>query len=236
MDALVAAVRPALPFPAAAADGAMPAEGGADAKWFVVWPQDPGDTSVVVKANPLNPDTQKAGATADAAIQRAVLEAERKAQAEYERALAALKRDGKSADLAGITLDDEAAAGERIDAELELTIDLEPDARSFEIASSEPPAITAGKTGMAWLLTIPANTYRETAGPDTREHFRRAEARLYFGALPRPSVTRHDNRPRYAVTVTPTPGAFTVVVRGNEDLLKSLLAAVDWRAVAAASQ
>src|SRR5262245_61663014 len=88
LDALVAALRPALPFPAAAPDGATPATGGADFKWFVAWPSDPADTSVVVKANPFHPDTQKAGATAEGPIQAAVVQAERKAQAAYERAVA----------------------------------------------------------------------------------------------------------------------------------------------------
>jgi hypothetical protein len=236
LDALVAAVRPALPFPAAAPDGATPATGGADFKWFVVWPSDPADTSVVVKANPLHPDTQKAGATAEGPIQAAVVQAERKAQAAYERAVDELKRTGKiSADLTGISLEDEGIAGEKIDAELELTIDLEPGARSFEITSSQSPAIAAGTTGMTWLLTIPANTYRDPSGSDTREHFRAAEARLYFGTLARPTVSKRDDRPRFSVALTPTPDTFTIMIRGNEALLRSLLTAVDWSRVARAN-
>jgi hypothetical protein len=236
LDALVAAVRPALPFPAAAPDGATPATGGADFKWFVVWPSDPADTSVVVKANPFHPDTQKAGATAEGPIQAAVVQAERKAQAAYERAVAELKRTGKvSAELTGISLEDEGIAGEKIDAELELTIDLEPGARSFEMTSSQAPAIAAGTTGMTWLLTIPANTYRDATGSDAREHFRAAEARLYFGTLARPTVSKRDDRPRFSVALTPTADTFTVMIRGNEGLLRSLLAAVDWSAVARAN-
>ena len=235
IDALVAALRPVLPFPAAAADGATPAAGGADQKWFVVWPSDPADSSVIVKANPLHPDTQKAGATAEGPIQEAVVRAERKAQAAYERAVDELKRTGKvSADLAGISLEDEGIAGERIDAELELSIDLEAGARSFDIASSQPPVVAAGATGATWLLTIPANSYREASGADTREHFRPAEARLYFGALARPGVSRRDDRPRFSVTLVPTPDTFTIVLRGNEDLLQDLLKSVDWSGVARA--
>jgi hypothetical protein len=236
LEALVAALRPALPFPGAAADGATPAGGGADHKWFVVWPSDTADTAVVVKANPLHPDTQKAGATAEGPIQAAIVQAERKAQAAYERAVAELKRTGKiSADLTGISLEDEGIAGERIDAELELTIDLEPGARSFEIASSEAPTVVAGTTGMTWLLTIPANTYREPSGPDTREHFRPAEARLYFGTLAKPAVSKRDDRPRVSVSMAPTPDTFTIMLRGNEELLKTLMASVDWSRVARAS-
>src|SRR5262245_19574368 len=236
LDALVAALRPALPFPAAAPDGATPAAGGADFKWFVVWPSDPADTSVVVKANPFHPDTQKAGATAEGPIQAAVVQAERKAQAAYERAVDELKRTGKiSAGLTGISLEDEGIAGEKIDAELELTIDLEPGARSFEITSSQPPVVAAGTTGMTWLVTTPANAYRDASGSDTREHFRAAEARLYFGALARPTVSKRDDRPRFSVALTPTPDTFTVMIRGNEALLKTLLTVVDWSPVARAN-
>ena len=160
---------------------------------------------MIVKANPLHPDTQKAGATAEGPIQAAIVQAERKAQAAYERAVAELKRTGKiSAELTGISLEDEGIAGEKIDAELELTIDLEPGARPFEVTSSQPPVIAAGTTGMTWVVTIPANTYREPSGPDTREHFRAAEARLYFGALARPTVSKRDDRPRFSVALTPT--------------------------------
>lgn len=236
LDALVEALRPALPFPAAAPDGATPASGGAESTWFVVWPADPTDTSVIVKANPLHPDTQKAGATAEGPIQAAIVQAERKAQAAYERAVAELKRTGKvSGDITGISLEDEGIAGEKIDAELELTIDLEPGARSFDILSSQPPAIAAGTMGMTWVVTIPANTYRDASGADTREHFRAAEARLYFGTLARPAVSKRDDHPRFGVALAPTPDTFTVRLRGNETLLQSLLSTVDWSRVARAS-
>lgn len=237
IDALVAVLRPALPFPAATADGATPSTGGSEHKWFVVWPSDPADTAVIVKANPFHPDTQKAGATAEGPIQEAIVRAERKAQAAYERAVDELKRTGKvSADLTGISLEDEGIAGERIDAELELTIDLEDGARSFDVTSSQPPVIVPGSTGMTWLLTIPANSYKEPSGPDTREHFRPAEARLYFGSLARPTVSRRDDRPRFSVAVVPTPDTFTIAVRGNEELLKGLLTQVDWSRVARAGR
>lgn len=236
IDALVDALRPALPFPAASPDGATPASGGPESRWFVVWPTDPTDMSVIVKANPLHPDTQKAGATADGPIQAAIVEAERKAQAAYERAVAELKRTGKfSGDLTGISLEDEGIAGEKIDAELELTIDLEPGARSFEVVSSQPPVIAAGMAGVTWVVTVPANTYREASGADTREHFRAAEARLYFGTLPRPTVSKRDDRPRFNVAVTPSADTFSVMLRGNEALLQNLLTTVDWSRVARAT-
>ena len=72
IDALVAAVRPVLPFPGASDDGELPADNSAQSRWFVVWPANPGDTRIVVKGNPLHPETQKAGAQAMDQINAAV--------------------------------------------------------------------------------------------------------------------------------------------------------------------
>src|SRR5262245_58161285 len=113
IDALAAAVRPALPFPAATSDGELPADQSAIAKWFVIWPSTADDTRIIVKANPLHPDTQKAGAEAMNRINAAVAAAERRAQAAYDKALEELRRTGKGGDIESITLDDEGVAGER---------------------------------------------------------------------------------------------------------------------------
>jgi hypothetical protein len=230
VEQLVAALRPALPFPSATPEGELPADNSAQSKWFVVWPTEPDTSRVVVKANPLHPDTQKAGAEAMDRINAAVAAAERKAQAAYDKALEDLRRTGAGSTIDTITLDDEGVAGERIDAELELTIDLQP-AASFEIATSEAPAVTSGTRGATWRVHVPANAYRRTTGADVREHFRPAETRLYFGALTRPDVTRKGAEPLFAIRVTPTPDSFAVVLRGNEGLIKQLVSTVDWSAL-----
>jgi hypothetical protein len=227
LDALVATLRPVLPFPAAAADGALPADNSAQAKWFVVWPADPSDPLVVVKANPLNPEVQKAAAEAMGRINAAVAIAERKAQAAYDKALEELRRTGGGSDIESITLDDEGVAGERIDAELELSIELQP-AASFAVASSVAPVVAAGAKGPTWVVNIPANTYRSGSGADAREHFRAAEARLYFGALAKPSVARKGDEPLFNVTVATATNAYAVVLRGNEALLKQVVTTADW--------
>ncbi len=139
--ALVDAVKPALPFPGADASGAVPESGGEDPRWFVIWPAEPEETRIVVRANPLHPDTQKLVSTAEGAIQRAVAIAERKAQAAYDRALEEIKRTGKSTDFDGISLEDEGAAGQRLDAELELAIEVTA-VSSYEVGTSVAPAVT----------------------------------------------------------------------------------------------
>ena len=232
IDSLVAAVRPLLPFPDAGRDGELPADNSPKSKWFVVWPASPDDTRIVVKANPLHPDTQKAGAEAMNGINAAVAAAERRAQAAYDKALEQLRRTGKGSDLESITLDDEGVAGERIDAELEVIIEIQP-AASYQIASREAPSVTPGTRGAAWIVTLPAHTYQAKSGPDLREHFRAAEARAYLGTMQKPYVARKGDAPLFSVTVTPGSDAFAVVIRGNEGLVKQLTASVDWARVAA---
>jgi hypothetical protein len=227
MDALVAAVRPLLPYPAATADGDLPSNNSAQSKWFVAWPDDPGDTRIVIKANPLHPDTQKAGAEAMDEINQAVAAAERRAQAAYDKAMEQLRKTGKGSDLESVTLDDEGIAGERIDAELEMTIEL-AGAESFDINSSEPPLVAEGARGAQWIVTVPPNTYRRTQGDDRREHFRAAETHVYFGLASKPAVDRQGDDARYRVTVAPSPRAFTVILRGNEELVTRLATGTDW--------
>jgi hypothetical protein len=228
VDALVAAVRRALPFPTGDETGDQPAADGADARWFVVWPGPGSENRITVKANPLHPETQRAGVAAMARIQEAIVAAERKAQAAYDRAVEEVKRTGIPTDVAGISLDDEGVAGERIDAELELSIVLHSTAQSIETASSEPPTVAAGSNGVTWILRTPANVYRMRSGGAVKEHFRPAEAHLYFGALPRPVVSRKGDDDVFAVSVSPAPRAFVVVLRGNEELLTRVLATADW--------
>lgn len=231
IDALAAAVRPALPYPGASADGELPADNSATSRWFVVWPASPDETRIVVKANPLHPDTQKAGAAAMDDINAAVVAAERRAQQAYDNAIEQLRRTGKGSELEVITLDDEGIAGERIDAELEVVIELQP-AESFAIESSEAPVVGDGPGGAAFSVSVGPNTFRRTSGDDRREHFRAAEVRLYFGAVPRATVARDGDEPRYRVTIAPPAGGFAVVIRGNEALVRQIASDADWSRLA----
>jgi hypothetical protein len=226
MATLIETLRPVLPFPAADVNGDVPVRGGESAKWFVVWPE-PGDQTVVVRANPLHRDTQTSGAEAMARIQEAVVAAERKAQAAYDRALKELQQTGKGSSLDGVTLEDEGVAGERIDAELELVITLESPS-SFEIGSSRAPLVAASANGATWTITTTANTYKEGSAATARDRFRPAEARLVFGNSPKPTVDRRGDQDRYTVTVANAPNTFVVVLRGNEALLAEVLAKTEW--------
>jgi hypothetical protein len=210
----------------------VPERGGDEPRWFVIWPAEAEETQIVVRANPLHAETQKLVATAEGAIQRAVAAAERKAQADYDRALEEIKRTGKASDLDGISLDDEGAAGQRLDAELELTIDLVP-VGSYEIGSSVAPAVTAGPPGVTWQIVVPPNTYQEAAAADKRDRFTASEVRLVFGGGPAPSVRQLGGRPRYAVTLAPVADAFVVKLRGSDALVTQVLTKADWTRLSA---
>jgi hypothetical protein len=227
MSALVDALRPALPYPDADESGMQPATGGDTHKWFVVWPTPGDDLRVIVRANPLHPDTQKAVAEAESVIQRAVAAAERKARAAYDRALEQLKQTGTGSTIDGITLDDEGVAGQRIDADLELVIAIAP-LVPFEVGSGAPPVVAAGPGGAAWVVRVPANEYQEGEGSARRAVFHPAEARLLFGQVPRPHTDRIDAQPRYGVTWPPEARGFAIVLRGNEALLQQVLNTADW--------
>jgi hypothetical protein len=231
LDALVEVLRPVLPYPVADANGDLPAGGGAQAPWFVIWPA-AGDPRVIVRANPLHPDTQRAGAEAMRGIQEAVIAAERKAQASYERALEEIRRKGTvSSDLTEISLDDEGVAGERIDAELELTVAIDDAPASFEIGTATEPTVSDATAGPSYVVHIPANPYRDTTADGVRARFRPAEARLFFGLTARPTVTGRG-ADRFSVGIQPNRGLWAVTIRGNETLLKHLLANSDWTRLA----
>jgi hypothetical protein len=232
MQSLIAVVRPVLPFPGATADGDLPADNSAASKWFVLWPAAADDTRITVRANPLHPDVQKASADAMGEINKAVAAAERRAQAAYDRALEQLRKGGKTGELEPVTLDDEGVAGQRIDAELEATIELDS-AASFEIDSGEAPTVAPAATAGVWVVSVPANTYRSGDSKERREQFRAAESRLFFGLSSRPDATKLGNRPRYRVTVPQSITAFCVVIRGNAELVAELTASADWAQLAA---
>lgn len=226
-EALAAMLAPVLPFPRASADGEMPADGQPTARWFVVWPEPEGPAVVTVKANPLHPDTQKASADAAVRIQAAVEAAERRAQASYERALDEIRKGNRVDALEAISLDDEGVEGEKIDAELVLTIEW-MDSAVWQGGSSSSPTLSRRNDAAPWIVAIMPNTYVERTSQGTRERFRAAEARVYLGGSAAPAVSASAADSTF--TVSPgAPGDSMVVLRGNAALLAQVLAQSEWQ-------
>lgn len=240
MAAVRAAVLPALPYPESDEDGSLPKDGKTTEAWMVR-PHAAGDRSVEVIANPLNLGNQQRATRAMAQIQASLELAQRRSEAQYERAIAEAKRTGRSQDVDGVTLSDEGLAGARIDAEDHVTIDVEfnQPAYSFAVASSiEPsPSRTITIPGAVAVITVPSNVYRQKSGASTDERFCPAETLLFFGGLHAPDV---DERSANAYTVTASavpadnPAAVRSVVirlRGNETLMAQIARGSDWTRV-----
>lgn len=164
MQAVRATLAPALPYPASDAAGALPANGKSDAPWMVR-PIQPGERTLHILANPLNEEHQRRAARAMAEIEASIEAAQRRAEAQFERAIAEAKRTGRSQDVDGVTLADEGIAGAKIDAESHVTIDV-----SFD----EP--VAAGVS----ITSTPSSVYR---GDDGIERFREAHATVAVSSL-----------------------------------------------------
>jgi hypothetical protein len=234
-DAVWAAVRPALPYPPAAADD-QPEDGSAGPQWVVRRVRaDPAVAEVV--ANILNVDNQARAEQAMVAIQQAVRAAELRAQTEFERLQAG--RSGGSAEMRGISLDDEGVAGERADWDARLIIEARhrDDEYEFSLPGDVAPTLPAGPAGVALLVVAEPAEYEATVDSGgTRRRYRPAEARLYVGRLSTPVVERRENGYRVRVgAVMPSrgPGSLEVVLRGNRDLVRQVIDKAAWVHVAA---
>lgn len=164
MTAVRDAIAPALPFPASDELGSLPADGKATDPWMVK-PLQPGDRSIDILANPLNEAHQRQAAKAMAQIEQSIEAAQRRADVQYERAIAEAKRTGQSQDVDGVSLNDEGLAGARIDAESHVIVEV-------ALAGTPSRAVTT--------TTTPARVYRDDGGI---ERFREATATVAAGPL-----------------------------------------------------
>lgn len=165
-----AAVVAALPFQASDAFGSLPADGKSSDPWMIK-PHQPGDQTIEILANPLNEEYQRRAAKAMAQIEQSIEAAQRRAELQYERAIAEAKRTRRSQDVDGVTLSDEGVAGARIDAESHVTI---------EVSFSE--VVPAGIS----ISTIPSGVER---GNDGIERFREAQSTVSVGMKPPADAT-----------------------------------------------
>ena len=240
MATVRAAVAAALPYPESDQAGSLPKDGTSAASWMVR-PHAPGDTSIEVIANPLNLVNQQRAMRAMAQIQVSLESAQRRAEAQYERAIAEAKRTGRSQDVDGVTLSDEGLAGARIDAEDHVAIDVELNqpAYSFTVASSiEPsPSRTIAIPGAVAVMMVPSNVYRQKTAASSDERFCPAEVMVFFGGVRPPDVTERAGN-SFTVTATEAPAdnaaavrSLVVRLRGNEALIAQILRGSAWAQV-----
>ena len=231
MEAVRAAMAPALPFPNSDAEGSLPATGNAEALWMVR-PLQPGDRSIEVIANPLNEANQLRAARAMAQIENNIQAAQRRAALQYDRAVSEAKRTGQSQDVDGVTLSDEGVAGAKIDAESHVTIDvaLNTPAFTLDLYSSVEPAPSAQVSipGAVAVIAVPSNTYREQG--TNVERYAEAQAMVFLGRVAMPEVQKRADS-HFEVLATATPPAVVIRLRGNEALIADLLRKTNWDAL-----
>ena len=233
-DAIVKAVRtamtPGLPFPDTDASGALPAGGSTDAPWMVV-PLQPGDSTIELLANPLNPVNQVRAARAMAQIEASIETAQRRAAAQFDRAVAEAQRTGKSQPVDGVTLADEGIAGAKIDAESHVTIEVASNqpAYQFTIDSSIQPALsTAVAIPSAAVIASPSNTYHD--GGLGADRYAEAQTIVFLGRVTAQVQKRSDHS--YEVTAASNaPSSIVIRMRGNELLIADLLRKTDWNSL-----
>lgn len=233
--ALVTAVGKALPFPVATADG-TPEKGGADAVWTVRWPAADG-LRVEVLANPLNAGNRDRALKAEQEIQKSAMNAQRRSQGDYERALNEFERTGRtSASIREISLRDDGLAGERYDAESQLTITAQAIAAThrYTVSTSTMPEVSTAVPGVV-VLRVPANAYleEEVSGLPGAARYCPEQAWVFFGPVGAPDIKRLGGAD---VDVSLTGGGqaaaggrgTAVWISGNAALVEQVLTQADW--------
>ena len=241
MTAVHAAMAPALPFPATDQAGVVPADGKTEPLWMVR-PPEPGSLLIEVLANPLNNLNQLRAERAMAQIQENIESAQRRAEAQYERAISEAKRTGKSQEVDGVTLTDEGVAGAKIDADSHVAIEVSFNQPSYHYTLSSGtmpnPSVQLRSlvAGAVDVVTLASNTYKEQG--TGVERYCEGETFVYLGRVARPAITKRSDSTIYELIAEATPpgdaaavSSLVVRFRGNEVLIADLLRKTDWNSL-----
>lgn len=240
VTAVRTAMAPALPFPDSDDAGALPVGGNTEALWMVL-PLRPGDETIEVVANPLNQVNQVRAARAMAQIEANVEAAQRRAAAQFDRAVAEAKRTGKSQEVDGVTLADEGVAGAKIDADSHVTIDVAFNQSSYQydIASGAvPKPVLAMQLNpaipRASVVTVAANSYRDLE--TGAERYCEAQTIVFLGRVSEPVLHKRGTSSVHEIHATAVPpegpsGSIVIRMRGNETLIADLLSKTDWKSL-----
>ena len=229
-----AAMTPALPFPASDDAGSLPATNDTEAFWMVK-PVGAGDESIEVLSNPLNEVNQRRAVAAMAQIDRNVSAAQRKSEDQYQRALAEVQRTGKSQTVDGVTLADEGPAGERIDAESHVLVEVQFNEREYRFAmpGTMAPARSEIAIAEAQVLSLPSHEYDDEEG---QRHYKESERIVLLGRVGIAEVAKDGNRGFRVVSTATAAGSgavhsVAIRLRGNATLMDQILAKSDWSRV-----
>lgn len=232
MAVMKSALAPALPFPETDEDGAVPANNSTEALWMVRYPT-ADDTTIEVLANPLNEVVQLRATRAMAQIESNIQAAQRRATAQYESAVAEAKRTGRSQEVDGVTLSDEGLAGERIDADSQVVIEVRFNERAYNfrvVGESEPTRVASFVYPNSTALMVPAHVYKDDDGV---EHFAESQRIVFLGRIAEPKASKEKGDVFEVTAATTAPGTtgldgLVVRIRGNNELVTEIFAKTNW--------
>jgi hypothetical protein len=210
--------------------------------WTVRWP---GEDSAVVEvlANPLNAENHARALKAEAAIQKAAMQSQQQSQADYDKAVSDFQKTGRVSEIREISLRDDGLAGERYDAESQLTIEarIVELPQRLKVLTGRLPVASPGGAGPAAVVRVTANEYQEPgeSGLPAATRFCPEQAWVFFGPIAAPAISRLDQHDA-AIEVTGPPGAgsgktILISLRGNVELVDRVLQRANWSAVSAAA-
>ncbi|MCC7124279.1 MAG: hypothetical protein IT178_05485 [Acidobacteria bacterium] len=218
------ALTPALPFPEANDEGTPRSGPAEDAVWTVRWPED--GTRVEVVANPLHPGNHEKALKAEEEIQRAVMESQRTSLGDYERAAGDFARTGRiGADVREVSLSDEGIAGERYDAESQVTIEAERRRGPYtaEVGTAVLPVVQDTPGLRAPLVRVSAHEY------GSPQRYAAEQAWVFVGVAQAPTAQRlSGDRASVAVTLPEAQQWVLISVRGNAPLVRRIVADAQW--------
>lgn len=237
MSRVKAAVAPAIQqFPETDDSGSVPKGNNTEALWMVRPPQD-GERVIELIANPLNEVNQLKATRAMAAIERNIEAAQRKAAAQYERAVSEAKRTGRSQEVDGVTLSDEGVEGAKIDAESRVLIEVQFNQPSYTVNFSSgvqphPSLPLRNATGATDVVVFPSNVYRDVE--TDIERYAEGETIVYLGRVSQPVMKKRGDSSVFEVTAATLPGtnaqlsSIVIRFRGNEALTAELVQKTAW--------
>lgn len=155
--ALREAVAGALDVPESLPDG-TPRDGRAESPWLRVPPSPSEEAAVSIVANPLHPEQRARALAAEREIQQAARASQDASQRDYERAVDAFTRGLPTPDrLREISLDDEGVAGQRYDAESQLSVQATWQEGPLVLTRQGPSAPgPVASTGRPWVCVAAA--------------------------------------------------------------------------------
>ena len=173
-----------------------------------------------------------------AQIQNNIEAAQRRAAAQYERAVAEAKRTGKSQEVDGVTLADEGVAGAKIDADSHVTIEVAVQPAVVHVRNRLGDAARAVDAGVDPRRGGGDRACRRTpiatSGMKT-ERYAEAQTLVFLGRIAAPQVQQARRSLASKSPRPPPPNArspsLVIRLRGNEVLIADLLRKTNWNAL-----